>query len=114
MKQLNYEGNKQKTYKELFENNPELYTQLNEDEALSVDIQFGKYSGMLIRDLIVCDPGYFNYIKTSLLGNKLSYNLHTYYQRIKLIQSMYTIERVNKLERWSTVYERRKSEDSRA
>ena len=109
MKVLNYVS-EHKTYKDVFEANPELYVDIDVDgiNFLLERMPFGKYKDMLFIDLIKHDKGYFNYIKNQIFNEKVSSSLRTYEQRIKMLRVMFSVERYYSIERWEQEYERRK------
>ena len=94
----------------MFENNPELSIDIGDE---GVDIQkermpFGKYQGMTFIDLINYDRSYFDYMRNKMLSEPVSSSLNTYYQRIKMIRVMFSVERYFIIERYGEEYERRK------
>ena len=106
MKTLNFTNNP-KTYKELFEQYPELSVDPDDWDASKERMSFGKYTDMLLSDLLSYDSGYFNYIQNLILSDKVSSNLNTYNQRVKLLRSMLFVERQHKIERYGEEFERR-------
>lgn len=105
MKLLNFDK-EYENYKELFEDNPEMYTDdTGWDKAVML---FGKYKGMLIKDVREYDPRYFQYMKGVMLNEHVSSSLLTYNSYIKTLKAMFSVERYYQIERWEKEYERRK------
>lgn len=101
-----------RSYKELFDSNPELYVSIEADD-MGVDIlkermPFGKYKGMLFIDLIQYDRSYFDYMKNQIFNEHISSGLSTYNQRVKMLRVMISVERYYIIERYGEDYERRK------
>ena len=110
MRALNYSWEylyKPKNYAELFELKPQLNTEMTDEEAEQQAMSFGKYCGMLFTDLIVCDSGYFYYMRKQVLNEQVSTSLLTYSQRVKMIQAMNIVERNHRITKWGEEYARK-------
>lgn len=110
MKILNYSLEylcQPKTYAELFELKPQLYTEMTDEEAERQTMPFGKYCGMLFTDLIGYDFGYFSYMRKQILKEQVSTSLLTYNQRVRMLQAMAIVERNHQITKWGEEYARR-------
>lgn len=107
MKLLNFDFDKEyDNYKELFENNPEMYIDdTGWDKAIML---FGKYKGMWIKDVREQDPRYFQYMQRVILNKPMSSNPRTHSSYIKTLKAMFYVEKYFQIERWEREYERRK------
>lgn len=110
MKLLNYSTEflyKPKNYSELFKMEPELNTEMSDEEAERQAMPFGKYCGMLFTDLIEYDFGYFLYMKKQIQNEQVSTSLRTYNQRVQMLQAMNIVERNHQIAKWGEEYARR-------
>lgn len=92
----------------MFEFEQKLNISLDEWDILKEKMPFGKYQGLKLLDLIKCDYNYFIYVKNQIFNEKVSKNLNTCNNRIKLLRVMISVERHYKIERMGEDYERKR------